>query len=225
MPDRHPAVHVVPAPVLDVPRVARRHAPGPRVGAVGPSSASDRNSSGMWSRPSEFASSSSANMCRALGRTPLSLPRLTVSGWVLRRRFSSAHDSSLKPHEPLREVVGEDVDYSAMLDALSRHLAGPSTRTRQDALAVCPLLELGESVFRAGPPPRPDFPCMLPFGVARRLRAALASSQFQPDVRADGPATGQSARVRLTSTSSPVRHFRYFSRLLTFYRYAGPASR
>ena len=52
--------------------VARRHAPSPRVGAVGPSSASGRNSSGMWSRPSEFARATSAIMCRVLGRTPLS---------------------------------------------------------------------------------------------------------------------------------------------------------
>ncbi len=39
----------------------------------------------------------------------------------------------------------------------------PSTGTRQDAPAVCPLLELAESVFRAGLPPRPDFPCVRPF--------------------------------------------------------------
>ena len=71
--------------------VARRHAPGPRVGAVGPSSASGRDSSGMWSRPSEFAGATSAVMCRVLGRTPLSLQRLTVSGWVSRRRLISAH--------------------------------------------------------------------------------------------------------------------------------------
>ena len=67
---------------------------------------------------------------------------------------------------------------------------------------------VGRIRLAAGPPSRPDFPCMRPFGVARRLRAALASSQFQPDVRADSPATGQSARVRLTSTSPPFRNFR-----------------
>ncbi len=45
-----------------------------------------RQSVKIWPRPNESARSSSAICCRTLGRTPLSLQRLVVSGWMSRRR-------------------------------------------------------------------------------------------------------------------------------------------
>ena len=170
--------------------VARRHAPGPRVGAVGPSSASGRNSSGMWSRPSEFASSSSANMCSTLGRTPLSLQCLTVSGWVSRRRLGSAHgrpDSSLKRTSRSWKssvLLLWCVHCRGIEPGPSRgQPAAPSKMRFPELTYYCPLCS-----FLCGP-----FCCPKSFWVpSSTLRV----------VRADGPAAGHSARVRLTSTVS-----------------------
>ena len=46
----------------------------------------------IWPSPRPSARSSSAIMCRMLGRARPFLQRLIVWGWTPRRRFSSAHD-------------------------------------------------------------------------------------------------------------------------------------
>ena len=74
----------------------------------------------------------------------------------------------LEPHQPLREVVGEDVDYSAVVGALSRHRADPPR--------VCVTSLSGGSVLAVRHPAR----WSLPSGHSQKARANPLQSRPPP---------------------------------------------
>ena len=92
-------------------------------------------------RPRSSARACNAIMCLVLGRIPFFHQRLTVYGYVPRRRAISTPRQAglhLEPLQALREVIGEDVGYSAVVCALSRHGANPCHRRPQST----PLLDV-----------------------------------------------------------------------------------